>query len=196
MSATPNFNLYPPAGYTHKDPDSGMTFSGGNWPEVVARLIAYRQANKLPLGKPEAEVFTAFCKAHPRYCDSGKTAKQFRALAVSPTGFASSIQSWIADAFSQVNRRKVGYISGSELEERAKICRRCPRQREWTSGCSSCDRNFNRVVTKILRKTPTVGRALLACSALREETSVSVHLSLPPVKNDSLPQHCWRRDKS
>lgn len=195
MSSVPNFNLYPPDGYRYKDPESGITFEGGNWPEVVARLMAYRQANRLPEGNPEREVFEAFCKTHPKYCESGKTSKQFRALANSAVGFASAIQSWLADAFSKVNTRKLGYVSGEEAEERAKVCRRCPRQREWTSGCSGCDQKFNKVAKRLLRGTDKVGRSLLACSALREETSVSVHLSLPAVDNASLPAHCWRRAK-
>jgi hypothetical protein len=190
---TPNFNLYPPSGYAFRDPGSGLTFTGGNWPEVIYSLRAYREANGLPEGKPEEEVFGQFCLDYPHYCESGRQARMFARLAVTQVGFASAMQAWIADIFSKVNTRKVGYVTRDEYARRAKICRTCPRQRSWSSGCAGCEKNTRAVVRHILGNRKPED-ALDGCSLLREDTKVSCHLTLDPVTVPGMPSRCWRKE--
>ena len=189
---TPNFNLFPPGGYAFKDPESGITFTGGNWPQVLESLRAYRETNRLPPGNPEREVYDQFCLEFPHYCESGKQARMFARMAVSMEGFVSAMQAWIAQAFTWVNARKVGYVSREEAERRARICRTCPRQRAWSVGCAGCERNIRSVIKHILgrRKAPD---ELHGCSLLREDTSLSCHLTLDPVTVPGMPSKCWRR---
>lgn len=191
----PNFNLYPPCGYSYPDPESGLEFSGGNWPEVVAKLTAYRQANGIAVGDPDEEIFGWYCRKFPKYCEDSKVKRQFVRLARSAAGFASAMQAWIADTFSKVNSRKIGYVSGTTLHERVAICTRCPKQKRWTLGCAGCEKSLMKIVGRMLRGTDSEGRDLAACAVLREETSVSVHLDLKPVEDPRLPAKCWRRAK-
>jgi hypothetical protein len=104
------------------------------------------------------------------------------------------MQAWIAETFTKVNSRKLGYVSREEYNRRAKICQGCPRQRQWSIGCAGCERNLKAVIKQTLGgKAPS--ESLAGCSLLREDTRVSCHLTLPPLDAPvaGLPARCWRR---
>lgn len=191
---TPNFNLYPPNGYRYLDP-TGVELTGSTWPDLIQRVIAYRQQRNLPPGNPLEEVFAQFCSQLPNYCTDQKIAQAFLALSITPAGLAAQIEAWTADVFTRLNQQKLFYVNEDETSKRVDICIRCPQQTDWRVGCQGCSKNFEAVAQEILRKRPpgANSNALRACRVLHEDTRISSHVNLPHVTNDALPDNCWRK---
>ena len=191
---TPNLNLYPPEGYVFVDARAG-TVTGGNWPEVINKLRAFRVGAGLPVGDVKAEVFAWFCQRHPDYCrDGGVNSGETRKVAVKQSDFPSQVITWLAAAFTSIFRQKLGFVDTAEAKRRAEICAVCPKHVVWRTGCMGCNKNIHTLVDQALkgRKEPAVAAGLQGCAVFAEDVRLAVHLNQPPKSADGKPGHCWR----
>jgi hypothetical protein len=188
----PNQGLFPPNGYRHFDVESGLEFTGDSWSDVARKIENHRRARGSPVGEPIAEIYSNFCQKHPTYCYEASSRKVFVEHQKSDKGFGGRVVAWVANLVGRASTRTV---SASTARARAAICAGCPQQRDWTGSCGCSVKNVNALKDHFLKTnrvdSPQEVRALRACGALAEETSLSVWLEQPP-KSVGQPQNCWR----
>lgn len=191
---TPNLNLYPPEGYSFRDARAGE-ITGGNWPEVINKLRAYRVRAGLPVGKPEEEVFEQFCGRHPDYCRRGGASPGSTVrVAVKAQDFPYTVMNWLAATFTDLNRGKIKTVSMEEAARRAMICANCHRQTVWRTGCMGCNKNIHVLINEVMktRKETPVSRGLQGCVAFGDDVRLAVHLDQKTKPVNEKPPHCWR----
>jgi len=190
---TPNLNLYPPEGYVFHDPKAG-DIVGGNWPEVITKLRAYRIGANLPVGAPETEVYEQFCRLNPSHCHGGELVNGQVQVQVKRGDYPMAVMAWLSLAFTKVNRQKLGFVSKEEAARRAELCANCPKQQVWKTGCMGCHQNIHLLVDELLkgRKETAVAKGLQGCSVYNEDTRASVHLDQVEDERSAAPKFCWR----
>lgn len=190
-----NPNLYPPTGYRFKDED-GLIHKANNWKSLARKVGDYRARNKKPVGDPMAEIVAQFCATSPAYCRSGAEKRIDRRPAGRqwPGELTQRVMNWVQELISRKRLNMVGKVSRAEAARRAAICRNCPRQQALSGTCGACLKTIRDAGDAILGEKP-VDQSLRGCSAVREDTRISVHLDLPApqVIVGELPAKCWRR---
>lgn len=116
-----------------KDPLTGMVYAGTTFRQVLAKAVAARKANGIPMGLDfEAEVEQWCCDAHPVECvdvDPGKPRK--RKLTLDD----------IIRGAKVLLKFKLGgskLVAPEEAERRAAICAACYMNSGWQRPCAVC----------------------------------------------------------
>lgn len=184
-----NPNLYPPDGYVFTDAD-GVKHRGDSWKDLFRLIREYRARNGKPKGDVEAEVNTWHCARTPGLCHAPPGPPPAPLAA----GINHRVLNWLSHVLT--NRRQNGtpaHVAPEEAARRAAICAVCPRQQALSSACEACLHSVRDARKVILAEQTPANRGLSPCSALGEDTFVSVHLNLKPENDPSLPTNCWRR---
>ena len=207
MALEPNPSLHPPLGHTHKEPD-GTKFRGSSWPDVIAKVTAYRTQHGKPAGDVTADVYAQVCKNSPTYCRDSSVPRppsQPRPLrkpdaprpAVHvPAGKGNVVAratNWIHEMLAFKRRNALEFVPKGEARRRAAICAQCPKQTSVTGSCGGCMTVLKAAKGVILAGQAPVEKAIAGCKVLGEDTSVSVFLTLTPSGDGELPANCWRR---
>lgn len=192
-----NPNLYPDGGRYFLDED-GTKFKAENWDFLARRVANYRRRAGKPAGDPEAEIMAQACARQPNLCaeeNVGPSPPPSQPIVVRENAgnLTKRVTKWLSVVLTQFRGSKLAKVDRSEAKRRAEICKHCPLQRALSEVCGSCKRTRKGVVESILRSERRVNEELKGCLALGEDTSLSVHLSLPATGDGSLPGHCWRR---
>lgn len=192
MSIRPNQNLYPDGGYIFIEGD-GTRFRGESWRDLIAKVKSYRERNKKPPGNPEDEVFSQYCVRMPSHC------KDMRHVPVQSAGHSLTLNQRVIQSIANLmewkRRAPIARVPDSEAAERAAICASCPRQKTLVQSCQQCLTTVKHGRKVILDGAPSQHQGLLACEALGEDLPITVHIEQPPVAQDKVPAHCWRRAK-
>ena len=192
-----NPNLYPDGGRYFLDED-GVKFRAENWNVLERKIANYRKKAGKPPGNPMQEIMDQVCARLPSYCveESAAAAPQQSAPIVqreNAGNLTKRVLRWLALVVSQFRAGTITKVDRGEARRRAEICASCPLQRAMSEACGACKRTRKGVTDAVLRNERRVNEGLKACLALGEDTSLSVHLSLPPTGKSGLPTHCWRR---
>lgn len=181
--------LVPPGGYIFRDSD-GVVHRGQNWPHLVRVVAQYRAHARKPPGNPAQEITSAVCAVHPQLCH----VKGPSALGSDDKeAYYLRVMSWLTRAAERFRMKTIKYVTPLEAQERADICRRCQFQDVWMKDCPSCQKSADKISAQLTKDRPQVGRGLMGCAVLSENTEVSVHLVEDQVTDSRLPAHCWKK---
>lgn len=186
-----NRHIRPPQGYVFTDSD-GVTHTADSWPHLVRVIAQYRALNRKPPGDPAREITAVVCMQNPSLCQSGGTDPLER---VDREGFYMRVMGWVVRQIDRIRKKELRHVNAIIARERANICRECPFQNGWEKDCSTCRESARVAHRQVLGGSEDMGRGLLGCLVLSEDTSLSVHLEQPAVKDARLPDKCWRRAK-
>lgn len=119
--------------WTPKDPLTGQVLTGTTFTQVLAKAVAARKANGLPIGLGfEAEVEQWCCAAQPSECvDVDPLRPRRKRLTLDDVVRAAKVM------FS-FKSRGGRLVSPAEAERRAQVCLRCPMNSGYIRPCSVC----------------------------------------------------------
>lgn len=188
--AKPIWGFTPPGGWHYYESDvrlEGITLD--NLYEVVTN---YRAENHLPVGDVQGDVNSFLCSNYPTHCHGVDMVAITSVVAQSrATELLNDITIWARNFMSSRNQHLL--VSDDLAEQRAKICKTCPNNIAWKSGCKSCIIAADRLSTSLrqARDTQTT-KALGGCRQLRHDNRSAVffdrsHFTAPP----DLHPHCW-----
>lgn len=194
MSKIPALNphVYPDGGFKFRDAD-GVTFQEGSLGDLVEAVRAFRVRHGKPMGDVGAEVMAQICARSPQSCrvDQDPTATR---VAIASVRFGSRVVRWIGLVVDAMSTKPIPLVGKAEAERRAQICKECPRQAVWRTGCLGCDGTANRLALSVrMNKETASSGKLLACEVLSEDTRTSIWLAQKPAASKDLPENCWRR---
>lgn len=184
-------NLYPREGYYYKNAD-GARIVGTSWPNVMAKVAAYRKRAGIPVGDVEAEVSAQACARNPSHCADLNEATIHHTKVASLKGRVLQYLSFIR---GRVPGNRVPWASEHDARNRANCCAQCPHNMALPEGCSSC-----RAAVRAMQKEILGGRRIDArlngCAILGESLPVSTYVEHDVVDNGELPGHCWRKRRT
>lgn len=190
MSIRPNPNLYPDGGYIFVEGD-GTQFRADSWKSLKTRVEEYRARNKMPPGNPEEEIFSQYCVRMPHHC------KNFSRVSVVNGAHSLSlnqrVMQFISNLLEWKRKAPIARVPDSVAAERAAICAACPRHKPLVQTCQQCLKTVSHGRKVILDGASSQHQGLLACEALGEDLPMTVHIEQPPVPEDRVPAHCWRK---
>lgn len=192
MALEVNPNLYPKNGYRFKERD-GSRWKGRSWADVIKQVTAYRERRGEEPGDVRAEVMAQACANNPNLCVDTSP----RQIVTPAAGFAGTlfqkVSNWLSHLVQRLRSKELRLVDRQEAARRAAICAQCPRQMGIPTVCGACLTQLSNFRRAILQGEAPVNAGLNGCTALGEDTQVSVHLELDPVDNDEQPASCWRR---
>lgn len=197
MTTVPSEHTIPPGGFHFMEGD--VRIDGHSYPSVAENLLRYRIENKLPLGSPLEEVHRYVCSRWPHFCHQNSSPNPGHPNAL--PSLTSRVANWLAQLYRDARYIDISknFVSPGLAEARAAICRSCPRNAEWKSGCGSCGAATIRVgfTYRAGRDVPGA-EALLACDVLGQDNRTAVWLAQLPMmtaeQQHALPAQCWRKE--
>lgn len=173
-----------------------MRLDGQSYVEVAERLLKYRVANGLPLGKPLDEIHAYVCTKWPHFCNSNP---RIEAPTSSEPTFAVKVMQWLQILWRQQALIPTQHVSEAEANRRASVCAGCPRQQSWADyGCGSCVDSIRRQ-SLVFRAGKETYAKPTGCSILGQENqaacwgALSVLPDSTPEQRQLLPTRCWRK---
>lgn len=120
-------------GYRVRDPLSGQELFGVTFEQLMAKAVASRKANGLPMGLGfEDEVETWCCDAQPGECKDVDPLKPKRKKLNLDDVVRAAKVLW---SFKRAGSR---LVSPEEAERRAQVCIRCPLNSGYQRPCAAC----------------------------------------------------------
>jgi hypothetical protein len=163
--------------------------------DVIDAMVSYRLENNLPVGDPEGDLEEYVCNAYPTWCRRESGAP--RPIQERPNlRNVDLVIGWANELYTKVGRLQL--IPQKEAEERATICKACPKQMDWARDCPNCVTSAQRLLN-ILRqgKDTAVAQtadAVRGCSIYGWDNRTACHLDkqhLPQQPNPGAPAECW-----
>lgn len=170
----------------HQYHESGVTFKGDTFEQVVANLTAFRRFNCLPTGNPDQDVLLYYLNHWPFMVKEDRNAVQ-------PV-FSSEFTEWRDWVVGLWNKPPKKMLAIKEAKERWKICLDCPmnKKKGWIETNESAE------LTKrafMLRRGAEVPEQLNFCSCHKADLSVFPFLDSPSLysamKDGKKPEACW-----
>ena len=183
-----NVNVYPTGGYFFKEADGTIIKANSSWASVIARVIAYRRRNKLPVGDPKKEVHAQACERDPANCR--EDVDPVTQLALRVASLKGRALAWLAGL--RAKREELLWGDGENAAARAAVCAGCPAHAALAGGCGACRKALAGVRAELAGARP-VDPKLGGCSILGEDCAIAVWIDQPTVDNQELPACCWRR---
>ena len=180
----------PPFGFRYVDPDTSFPFVADYLQQLVEKVRAHRQANKLAVPENLSDVVENFIchNCPPGICRSPDGEKY--------TGGRSreSVEN-ITNATLRVARSRQ-FVSKEEAERRAAICSSCS-ENSPRRHCGSC-RGTNNIIKEILGNRSTQNDPHLGvCDSLGVFLKAFVHLAgKANSSKGELPDNCWLKGKA
>ena len=182
--------MIPPGGWHYFDSDAKLT--SHSYEGLLKTVQNYRAENHLPLGDVEGDINSYICSNWPNFCHGVDM------VVVTSVHPETSQQSLLNDittwARNLLNSKTSNNLVSDELaEERAKICRGCPNNKNWRGGCSSCISATERISASIRNGRDTKSSAVLGgCSIMRHDNRSAIFFDKSKLsKATSTPENCW-----
>lgn len=196
MGRSINQNLYPSnTGYSFQDRD-GSTHRSESWRMVEAVVRQYRQRKGEDPGDVWGEIMDQACARNSNLCQDTTPHQLVLSAPAGSNTYAGTmfqkVSNWLSGMMTRYQRREVRLVDRSEAARRAAICAPCPRQMTIPATCGSCHTQMA-TFRKAIIGGSSVNEGLAGCSALGEDTKLSVHLTLEPITVDGQPVNCWRK---
>jgi hypothetical protein len=181
------------AGRQLREPIRADTF----W-DLIAAVTKFRADNLIPIGNVQHDVEEYICEKFPNSCVSrGATAVVEIRVAPPAVNPAQTLtDNMIGWMDKRLNNHSVDRIViDSEARQRAEVCRKCPMNVKWNTGCGTCVDAVGRLSTALrLGKDVPGGKRLFACRVLQHENRSAVWLDKSLVETSpTLPGHCWAK---
>lgn len=187
-------NTVPPGGWRYLQPETKIWIHGGHFDNLVANVVAHRNANHLPVGSDVAgEVEHQLCEPlGPEWCNNSRPKPSLLGVT-----FAALIQGtktlvdWALSGGIQV--------APEETERRAVICTSCE-YNLGSQGCIGCNTQaITDLVASFAIKEPIPHeQSLKYCKICSCKLSLKVRVPLeilhrhtPDEQQQALPSFCW-----
>lgn len=190
-----NRNLYPPGGYFFNESD-GTELRAGNWKGLFARIVKYRQENRLPIGNPEAEAQVQCCQRNPAGCWDDSHRPTYPASRADfnrnrQPSLKTRVMKWLGELVKRSSPAPLPRVSRELAKSRMAICQGCPKKSKIGGGCAPCAQALKSLRRQALGKDPD-GADIGGCSVLGEDIATAVCLDEVTIPNKELPGNCWR----
>jgi len=188
--ANPIKGMIMPSGWHYYESD--VRLNGDTLENLYEVVTNYRAENHLPLGDVVGDINSYICGNWPRFCTGVDM------VAITSVNRANSVQELLEDITTWARNFKSSQtqhllVSDDLAEQRAKICKSCPNNAQWRSGCISCIAAADRLSISLrqARETPT-SKGLGGCKQMRHDNRSAVffdrsHFTVTP----DLHPHCW-----
>lgn len=122
----------PPTGWHFME--NGIRLEATLPEELEQVIIDYRRVNGLPPGDPHVELINYICHSFPSHCGNSFVADHPSSGKDTRPTLLSRVSQWTMNLW---RRGKLSYVSTAEAQQRAAICRECPRHGSW-DHCAEC----------------------------------------------------------
>jgi len=166
--------------------------------DLIDAVTKFRADNLIPIGNVLHDVEEYICKTHPGSCThrGARVSVQITTAPSAPSTAQTITDQMIAWMDSRLDNHSVDRtVVDADARSRAEVCRKCPMNIKWNTGCGTCVDAVGRLSTALrLGKDVPGGRRLFACKILRHENRSAVWLDRSLIgESPSLPAHCWAR---
>lgn len=188
-----NEHRTPPNGW-HFPVDQGVTVQAHDKKTLIDRIFEYRIRNKIPTGNEERDIDDYFCKKWPSACN--KEPADYDQKFAKPDGRPTEqllyrVSRWASGLIDTMPRGGYGLVTAQEVERRAQICRACPMNVNWRTGCRGCSGSTVSLLNQVRRllKAPV---GLMGCSVLGFDVATASYLPTDRLpKSPHVPAQCW-----
>ena len=183
--------LIPPGGW-HFIQD-GAVIRAQEYSHLVKAVESFRAENKLPSVDAAKDITEQICNRSPNACHGvdSVVVRTHKAKTLAKGNLIQDITIW---ASNLLKRETPFRLVGDELaESRAKICRGCPSNLNWRSGCRSCITAADRICASVRQGRDTKSSKVLGgCEKLRQDNRTAIFLEKEFLtKNPNIPDYCW-----
>ncbi len=193
---TPKEGIIPPGGFHYEDKIQHFRVEGSSYQSVAEAVLRYRLENKLNVGNPLKDVLDYVCTNWPHFCSVHNP--PINGGNANPS-LASRVSVWMSGLYRAARTLPAGnFVTQEEASRRAKICEKCPLNKDWKTGCGSCLQSAVQLgyTFRAGRSVPNE-KALGACEASGQENATAVWVKgltpLSPDEYSKLPAPCWRK---
>lgn len=188
--AKPIIGMIPPGGWHYIDGDARI--NADSYSDLVRLVEHYRAENSLPVGDVEGDISAYICGNWPNFCHGVESVTVTSVNA--PTQLSQlldDIQVWAKNILQ--SGKPVNYVTDELAEQRARVCRSCPKNKNWQGGCSSCIATARRMTASVRQGRDTTSSAVLGgCLVQRHDNRAAIFLDRDEhVKAPGLPYDCW-----
>jgi hypothetical protein len=187
-------SVVPPGGYSYTQEETGQTLGADSFHQLVARVVAHRKANNLPVPFNISDIVEGdICKHRKELCHGYVPAPPKNKLITLDLALRLT-RTLVAAGGKRVE-------SQAEADQRAAICAMCPDNVE-PQGCSGCKSNLIKKAVEFIvgsRETP-YDNLLKSCKHCGCFNAAQIWLPLEALQktmvdgeNEALPDHCWKR---
>lgn len=187
-------NTVPPGGWRYLQPETKIWIHGGHFDNLVANVVAHRNANHLPVGADiPGEVEHQLCEPlGPEWCNNGQPKPSLLGVA-----FAQIVQA-TATLIDFALHGGVT-VDNQEVIRRGTICAPCPMNVD-DASCKPCNSEglkevVSRIVTngevptdKLLKHCSVCGCTLVAKTRIPIEI---LHRHMTAQQQKDFPVYCW-----
>ena len=181
--------MIPPGGW-HYD-DQGVRIDASTYEELVSKVEDFRAQNNLPVVDVGTDVSNQLCSRHPHFCHNVDSVSIEVVQHSQSSALMNDIGVW---ANTLLRANKAIRLVGNELaEERAKLCKNCPKNINWKFGCGSCIVANERTCASVRQARDTkTSTQLGGCLLQRHDNRTAVFLEKEHIlQSTNLPSHCW-----
>ncbi len=190
IMAKPIWGFTPPGGWHYYESD--VRLDAITLDQLYETVTNYRAENHLPLGDVEGDVNSFLCSNYPTHCHGvDMVAITSVSIQSRSSELLQDITIWARNLVGSRNQHML--VSDDLAEQRAKICKACPNNVAWKSGCKSCIIAADRLSTGLRQARDTkTSKALGGCKQLRHDNRTAIffdrsHFNTPA----DLNPHCW-----
>lgn len=188
--AKPIMGMIPPGGWHYFDGDAKLT--AHTYDALIALVESFRAENHRPVGDVAGDVNSYICSNWPTFCHGVDMVVVTSVRPQTASGeLMNDIQTWAKNILN-IQRIKP-FVLDSEAEERAKICRACPKNTNWRGGCSSCITATDRMSANVRQGRDTKSSAVLGgCTVYRHDNRTAIFLDREMFEaSNNAPANCW-----
>lgn len=187
-----NQGTIPPGGF-HYPITNGVILKSPTYAALIKDMIEWRTQNGYPMGNPEKDVDTYFCRTWPHFC----VPEDHEKAGDGRTGMLKLVNGWAARTLRDQPFGGYKLVDQPTAESRCQTCINCPFNKPWRSDCGACMKSTDAILVRIrqLRKI-TLDDNLIGCSINGLDNRTAIHMSAKDLglsKNElsRLPQNCW-----
>jgi len=188
--ATPIMGMVPPGGWHYIDGD--VKIEGYIYDVLIENVTNYRAENHLPIGDVAGDINSYICTNWPHFCHGVDMVSVTSVNApTATTELLNDIQTWAKNILHSNQTHML--VTDDLAEQRAKVCRACPNNINWRSGCNSCVNAADRICASIRQGRDTDSSAVLGgCAVLRHDNRTAIFFDKEHISRaTSTPDNCW-----
>lgn len=163
--------------------EQGRMLSAPTREKLIEKITSFRAANGYELGDVALEV------------DRWMAAKTGKPVQVVEAPLKEQAKTWLASTANKIAKSQIDFVTNEQAENRASICRLCPKNQEVPTGCLGCEANQDRLIA-ILTHGRKQFKDLRTCGHFKFDNRLAVHLQTEGLVSDPSPNPpapCWNR---
>jgi hypothetical protein len=190
--AKPINGMIPPNGWHYFQSDVKLV--GDSLDDLYKVVENFRANNSYPAGDVKGDVDGYICGNYPSFChgvDDVTINLVSRQAATRSGELLQDVSTWANNMLR--SKEPIKLVQDDEAERRAKICKACPHNASWRSGCISCIVSADRISASVRQARDTdTSKKLGGCHLLRHDNRSAVFFEKENLATTGdLPTNCW-----